>query len=381
MRWRHRHTQGWPAAAGKQVRTLNPRSLSSMFVLFLVSFVVAIPESARAQSSVKAVAQLPAKWNDAVETLAGKIANLAGRAKTISLEVENISSLNLADVTPIRQSLEMELTQRGFRLAPESRGQTHVIVTLSEGVEGYIWVAQIGSGPDGQTAMVSVSKDNVIPENPETGALFLEKKLVWQQPLKFLDFALVAAPDGSPSTLVILEPDRFAYYRSSDATYWAFFQAIPVFHSSVWTRELRDLRGFIDNESGIANLPGIVCAQSVDPSEARCAPEGQKPVFPWRKIHVPGHEDSETMTLLDACGEDTIVLSTGDGDWTQPDRIQGYLAGRLDEEVRPSGAPIPVEGPVISLARDAKGSGARAVVHNLKTGNYEGYVITANCGR
>lgn len=381
MRWRHRHTQGLPAAADKREQALKPRFVWSIPLLLLTCAVFSIPGYARAQSSVKAVAQLPATWNDAVQALAGKIANLAGRAKAISLEVENISSLSLPDVTPIRQSLETELTRRGFRLAPESSGQTHVIVTLSEGVEGYVWVAQIRGGSDEETAMVAVSKTDVVPENRDQEPLLLEKKLVWQQPAKFLDFALAAAPDGASRELVVLQPDRFAYYRSSDTAQWTFWQAIPITASRAWLLELRDLRGFIDNQSGGTLLPEITCTQSFDPGAVRCAPNDQKLVLPWRSIKVPGHEDSETMALADTCGEESVVLSTGNDDWTQPDRIQGYLAGALDEDIHASGAPIATDGPVLSFARDEKGSDARAIVHNLKTGSYEGYVITANCGR
>lgn len=379
MQWRHRHRQGLPAAADNQEQALKSRCFS-IPLLFFVCAVFSIPGYARAQSSVRVVAQLPAKWNDAVQTLAGKIANLAGRDKTISLDVENISSLSLPDVTPIRQSLETGLTQRGLRLVPQSSGQPHVMVTLSEGVEGYIWVARIRSGSDEQTAMVWVSKAKVIPENAETGALLLEKKLVWQQPGKFLDFALSAAPEGSARELVVLEPDRFAYYRSSDATPWTFWQTISITPSRGWPSELRDLRGFMDSGNGTAILPDILCGQTLDPDKARCAPNDQKLVFPWRSITVPGHEESETIDLSDTCGEESVVLSTENGDWTQPDWIQGYLAGAPDANIHPSGAPIPMEGPVISFARDEKGSGARAVVRNLKTGNYEGYVITSHCG-
>lgn len=382
MRWRHRHTQGLAAAGDKQEQALKLRRFAPVPLLFLACAVFSIPGYARAQSSVKTVAQLPAKWNDALQALAGKIANLVDRAKTISLEVENISSLGLPDVTPIRQSLETELTRRGFRLAPESSGRAHVIVTLSEGVEGYVWVAQVRSGSDEETAMVAVSKTDVVPENRDQEPLLLEKKLVWQQPAKFLDFALAAAPDGASRELVVLEPDRFAYYRSSDSTRWTFWQTIPLDPLRAWPLELRDLRGRIDNQSGVVDLPGIACEESLDPGKMRCAPEEQKLVFPWmRSIKIPGHEHSETMALADTCAEESVVVSTGNGDWTQPDVIQGYLAGAADEDIRPSGAPIATEGPVISFARDEKGSGVRAIVHNLKTGNFEGYVITANCGR
>ena len=74
------------------------------------------------------------------------------------------------------------------------------------------------------------------------------------------------------------------------------------------------------------------------------------------------------------------MLSTGTGDWTQPDSIQGYLLSSLTGDAVPSGAAIEMEGPVVALQRVGRQSAARAVVHNLKTGNYEGYIVTATCG-
>jgi hypothetical protein len=37
-------------------------------------------------------------------------------------------------------------------------------------------------------------------------------------------------------------------------------------------------------------------------------------------------------------------------------------------------------GPVMSLQAEADASAGRAIVHNLKTGEYEAYIVTATCG-
>lgn len=356
------------------------RGLSLWALILLASLILVVPRFSRAQLAAQAPARLPAAWNDAVTTLAGKIVNMAGRAKTISLSVKNISSLSTMDAPRIHDSLAAELRHRQFSIAEAQSAQVQVTVTLSEGVEGYIWVAQARNESGEQTAMISVSKPNVVPQNAHQERLVLEKKLVWQQPGKFLDFAVASTPDGSAQDLVILEPDRFTYYRSPAADRWQLWQSVRIAHSPVWGLELRDMRGSIDSQSGAAFLSLITCAQTLDPEKARCAPEMQELVFPWRRVKIPGHEDSETLSLSDACGEKSVVLSSGSGDRTQPDSIQGYLAGNLAADIFASGAAVPLDGPVISFARDQKGSGARAIVRNLKTGNYEGYLITATCG-
>jgi len=363
-----------------QRQTLERRFSRSVLVLLGAFLVLAVPLFSRAQSSTQPASHLPRQWSNAVAALGERIANLAGGGKPVSLEVENISSLGRSDVDPIHEALEADLTRRGFHVEQDSSRQVHLVVTLSEGVEGYVWVAQVRNGSEQRTAMVSVEKADETREDAKKEAVLLEKKLVWRQPGKFLDFAVATTPEGSLPELVVLEPERFAYYRSRDATQWAFSQAIPILRSSVWSLELRDLRGFIDNGSGVTFLPNIMCTQTLDPSKVHCVAENQRLAFPWMGIRVQGHEDSETIELSETCDGDTVVLSTGDGDWTQTDQIQGYLAGSADRDIHRSGAPIPTDGPVISFARDAKGSGARTIVRNVKTGDYEGYVITANCG-
>jgi hypothetical protein len=48
--------------------------------------------------------------------------------------------------------------------------------------------------------------------------------------------------------------------------------------------------------------------------------------------------------------------------------------------VVPSGNTLEFDGPVMALQADPEGSSARAVVRNLKTGEYEAYIVTATCG-
>jgi hypothetical protein len=77
-----------------------------------------------------------------------------------------------------------------------------------------------------------------------------------------------------------------------------------------------------------------------------------------------------------------VVLATGKGDWTQADFVQAYemdTSGRAAAVL--TGSPVAFAGPVMALWWTGTNGGARAVVHNLKTGNYEAWVVTASCGR
>ncbi len=87
----------------------------------------------------------------------------------------------------------------------------------------------------------------------------------------------------------------------------------------------------------------------------------------------------QSEVLSERCGDKSVALVSGNGDWTQPDSLQGYLFSDIvNPNAVPYGGAIEFDGPIMSMQADDRES-VRAIVHNLKTGNYEGYVITATC--
>lgn len=354
-------------------QTLKRRFSRAILVLLVASLALTFPGFLRPQSETQARPQFPAEWSAAAKTLAEKIASFVGPAKAISLEMSNISSLSASDAADIRRSIEAELTKRELIVAGESSAEAHVTVTLSEGVDGYVWVAQPRGESAERTVMVSVPKIGKAAKSGTKGELSLEKKFVWQQQGKFVDFFDGIQPVGLGSTLVLLEPSQIEYYQSVDAVNWEFRRSVRFTHP----RAARAVEGFINVGKAEASFPDLLCTAVFDPDKAQCT---DKRVGPGPRLNpkVPGHEESESTLLLDRCGEESIVLSSGNGDWTETDSIQGYLLASLEEKPRLSGSPIETEGPVISLLPDSRDS-ARFIVHNLKTGEYEAYVVTANC--
>jgi hypothetical protein len=94
---------------------------------------------------------------------------------------------------------------------------------------------------------------------------------------------------------------------------------------------------------------------------------------------IPGLPHGLGTVIPGSCRDEMILFYTGEGDWTQADFIQGYLMKAIPLPMVPSGGATQFDGPVISLQPDIETSAARAVVHNLKTGNYEAYIVTATC--
>jgi hypothetical protein len=356
----------------------------AIVVLVLVVFSSAAPAqtssapnqpSQPAQAAPTAQAQLPAKWSDAVRALAEKIASTAGSPRRIFLDVKNISSLDSSSILRIRQAIQAELGSNGFKPGP---GGLRVHVTLSEGSDGYIWVAEFESANGRQVAIVSAPREPVGSPSQAKISLSLDKRLVWEQPEKFVDFELFTRPVGMYSTLLILEPDRLAYYRAADSK-WEFWKSVPISHS----RPLpRDLPGGINSstDTEIPWLPGVQCSGDVeDPDKIQCGPLKTDFVGAPRTLNPPAHEQGEFAALSDRCGADSVLMVSGSGDWTQPDTIQGYLLPDVEGQAMPSGSALAMDGPVMDIQADGRGLAGRAVVRNLKTSKFEAYIVTATC--
>lgn len=331
--------------------------------------------------------QLSPILSDAVHDLANKIAAAAGTVQSLSLDTKNISSLGASDAIAAQQALETDLTQRHFRLvplasAPASDAAMQVRVTFSEGADGFVWVAEVRpanrSDSERQVAIVAVSRPTNNISRGAQDSLTLDKKLIWEQRDKFVDFAILPPSRETGSTLFVLESGRLASYRSSNAlagAQWQPWQSVTISHPSGHTR---DVVGRIDIADQKVSLQGVECAGDFEPPQSlKCAPLTR--TVGEREMEIPGHEGAESAQLAAKCGEGKVLLGSGTGDWTQPDLIQGFELANTSGQPTASGDPIAMDGPVIAFSPSANGNDARAVVYNLKTGHYEGYVVTATC--
>lgn len=334
-----------------------------------------------------AAAAPPIEWEDELRDLAAEIAKLAPPPARIDLLVGNISSLTPEDVAPIHDALKVQLANHGVRFGDSQAADTSVQVTLSEGVEGYVVVAQVRHNGSEQTAMVTVPRG--VKSAPRTVGVMLDAKLIWQQATQILDFALPTAADNSQNAMAVLEPGRLAFYSRVQAQ-WQF---VRVFESeSAWAT--REWRGHIDLSqvgtqgaaAGNARSPHNECkGDFTQPASVDCEPS-ERTDDAWIAGNVrapfvpPGGGD--TVSLEVQCRAHAVALATGGGDWTQADFIQGYeLLGGAGRGATASGNPVNFDGPVTAIWPGSAPGVARVVVHNLQTGNYEAYVVTATCSQ
>jgi hypothetical protein len=328
---------------------------------------------------------LPRTWSDGVNALADRIAAMVSPTKPVGFSLKNISSLDAADADVVRAALETQLAQHHFHLSHAATVETHIDVTLSDSSDTYMWVAQVRNKGDmdsqePEIAVVSVAKATG-PGSAKAGeTLTIHKTLVWSQAAKFFDFKITG--DSASPTLLVLEPARLSIY-AGDPGKWVLVRELAINHKSVWPR---DVRGSFGEAIGqpLVLLPGVSCSgDASDVAKISCsaapAASGPPATSDAKPISIPGHDTGEAVMLRMGCDDSRVALASGTGDWTQPDSVRGFLIRGNQTSV--PGPALDFDGPVIALiAADAEGL-ARAIVLNLKTGDYEGYSVAATCSQ
>jgi hypothetical protein len=350
----------------------------AVFTILTGVFSGVAPRVSRGQ----AASALPKSWNDAVAKLGGEVA-AAMSPTAIALSVENISSLDASKVAAIDAELRGQLQRHSFALpaANSTAAQSAVPLqlTLSESADEYVWVMQmLGDATDTKPAapmIVSVSKRDSAQSEPDQQSLSLEKRFVWKQPDRILDFVLLKSSTSGESTLLVLEAKRLAVYQSS-AGGWKLSRSSPIPQTAAPSR---DPEGTIDLKAGKISLEGLECVGDPDLAgvlQCKISPPTHILVD---RMRIPGLPNSLGTLVYGECRGETISVYTGDGDWTQTDSLQGYLISLNPFSAVAVGDAIQVRGPVISLQSERDASAVRAVIRNLKTGEYEAYIVTATC--
>ncbi len=372
-------------------------------------------------------------WTVPVSAFAQKIVSKAGPGTAVTLSVKNISSLSAADVNAVRAQIESELRGRGLRIVDPEQSVAELGVTLSENAAGYVWIAEIKQGGAVDTVFTTLHRTDSAEMRP-TGAMTLQRRLLWTQDEPILDVALVGT-QMLPGAIV-LTPSKVAYYRVQNSA-WQEADAAAITHSRPLPRDVRGMILSAGNNPFEVALPGARCAISGNnPYRITCADtddpwplyEGQPrldaffsptrnfftgaisrsgdsvtvPPFysaamfgnsEWLFTGIDGRVQysnfvntlpvavvnwgSELASLRSKCSPDAVVLATRNGDYTQPDAVQGFQVIARDP-VAVTGA-LEFAGPVMALR--GSGDSATAVSHNLKTGKYEAYSLTLVCNQ
>jgi hypothetical protein len=411
--------------------------------------------SACCASGLLAAQQAPpsSPWDSIVREFATKIVAAGSVRGEGSLEVRNLSSLDAPTAAEIHASLLGQLTSRGFRLIPDVADKggpaspptapIHIVVTLSENLDGLIWIAELHTSSGNKIAMLPVAPPPGVSANEAHPVPLLERTVFWRQGEPMLDFAIVPATGDLAALLIVLSPERVTFYRSEQGV-WHIMASAAIEHTQPWPR---DLRGRMELDSGKLSvyLPGTFCSGTagtelglycspgadklwpvgaggiggvtakfdparnyfLDPVENPSAGVANfKPFYSVARVQsgmyggllevVAGpdgaqlHEGREIAahfpgwggdiaSLDDTCAAFSPVLVTGAGDDTSTDTIQIYQMA--DRQAVAAGQPVLFPGPVRALWDSSDAKSARVVSQNLQTGMYEASSISISCGR
>jgi hypothetical protein len=387
-------------------------------------------------------ARAEGQWDASAAELARKIIARTGMRGAMTLEVKNQSSLVESDAGEIRTALLVQLRAQGARVLKSRRPIAHVLITLSENLQAYLWVAEIRRGTSQSIAMTRVAKPSPDSFHAPTGTLVIKKELFYEQVEPMLDLAIIETPGEFTSRLLVLDTEKFSLLTRQGSA-WTTVQSIPVNRTRPWPRDPRGRLIVRPDGQFEAYTPGTKCAGAAEPSltmhcgeseepwpldeseppamsapfapqrnffDGRLTMEGgqetkRSPFFAALRVAdhnqtlgifagIDGHarvyaKGPDPVATLDGWGSDiTAIQSDCAGGWQilasratprGTDSIQAFtLRAGVPTE---DGGPVEFPGPVTALWRQKDARSALAVSHNPTTGKYEAFILSVSCSQ
>jgi hypothetical protein len=374
-----------------------------------------------------------ANWSGPVGELAKAISAASGPG-TITLSILNSSSIPKDQVPEIQRALEAQLRASGVRVGSSANANSDVRVTLSENLQGYIWVAEIKQGNDTHVEMVTAPRAQSAIAAKNAPSVVIHKALMWSQATQILDMVLLDASTSNPK-MIVLDAEAITLYSLHEGK-WQHEQNWAITHTRPFPRDLRGLLVGGKDRAIEAYLPGtvcslagnsVVCRESDDAWKigARSAfynsgrnyftgalvPASDKPLGPFysmawlEKPNYPlsistgvdgrvrisdGVNDrtvpssvtadwgSDIAALKSSCGNGTQLLVTSNGDDTTADSLRAYEVPDRDPVL--ASAATDFSGPITALWSH-EATSATAVARNLQTGQYEAYSVSITCNQ
>ncbi len=346
-------------AAGRSapMMGINRSSFSRRTILFLFVLLVT-PMASRS-----------ATLDDSARELARKVAAGLPPVQGVSVEMRNVSSATPGEFAGVEQSLRNELDNLKVQVVTTGAAPVRVRITLSENIKGLLLSAEIIHADTSQVILMEVPRTSEFRIASYLMPIVLQSKIIWEGPEQILD-AMIAPGAGGQARLVLLLPDGLEIQDTPGST-TATVQ-IPSAGNAT-----RDPRGKLEVNGNVASamLASRICTVNMDTlalleCHAAAGPDESLTEAPPHELLSP-ERGTEMLMPQNGCEG---ALATGSGDYTQPDWVQAF-------SLKPPGLAISNKldfpGPVLALRG---GSGlSRAIVRNLKTGNYEAYNLS--CGK
>jgi len=210
-----------------------------------------------------------ASWEQPAADLAKQIAALSGPGPA-KLTIVNRSSLAAIEIPAIRRLLERDL--RGYGVVTGAGDSATLIrLTLSENLQGGLWVAEVVEGTETRVTMLAVSLGTAVTTSGPA-SLVVRRTLMITEADPVLDAQIFSV--GTLSRLVVLEPERIVTYVRSGAglafataapgaagsVSWVEEQRFPITHTRPLPRDIRGELVVAQDHLFDAILPGVQCA-------------------------------------------------------------------------------------------------------------------------
>jgi hypothetical protein len=379
---------------------------------------------------------------NAARELAQKIEAQLDRNQKISIEVVDLTSqMHAADLDAARQAVESDLRARGFRVVTDSSFELKIRFTLSRDSSERLWVADFTR--DGKQTAIIVPFEMIAPDlSPWVTGVHLDRELIFSQNSPMLDFGCSGSPDAKDcGEILILGADKVAYMapelnfpsaRISQERKWsrdlrgrlvrngaAFEVSIgdaacqgDVNHMDAmkcrpaagrqWIfsgPQNEQTSALISNEQNLFEWTGTAGPNTPQPKRASfysvsglqvsnqpawiaTGVDGRARVFTEMSADAIGSISgwgAEIATVKSSCGTGWQILATRARDYSETDAITIYEW--VGNEFRAESSPIEMNGPIVAMWSPSDGGPARAIVRNLKTGNYEAYLLKVGCAQ
>jgi hypothetical protein len=360
-----------------------------------------------AQKLVQPPEQAPDRaMAEAAAQLAARTSSLLPRRPTVSLEMQNLTSLSPAEWSSFRTQLSLELRKAGLETVAGTSPDSRLRVTLSESARGLLLVAEVWSGDNRQVVMLPWKASAPADAKPRS---ILTKQLLITQAEPILDLLLI----DSNTRMLVLNINQVVSYRLTGGKWTPGDTAALVL-----PRPLpRDPRGrlAIASDGLRAYLPGATCTGTVTPElKLTCAtgnenwPDTQARWITDRNLlesgaaRTPfyavangifatvegGAQDragqpiqgadgwgSDIAALEDPCGAGTAIIASA----TNTEREELRVYEITNGQATAASDAMPLAGPVTALWPAESRGQATLVIRNPQTGEYEASRLGLAC--
>jgi hypothetical protein len=378
--------------------------------------------------------------NKAARELAQKVAERIDHKKKLFIEVTDLTGgMGTNDLWGAKRAIEAELHARGCHPVDDTSYEIKVRAILSRDTNERLWVAEFDSEGVRKAVMVPFDLES-LDVRPWMQGAHLDRELIFSATSQFLDFLPCQSPTKDPcGAPLVLFPGEVMSAKG-----WESFPNIAIEHEKTLSRDVRGRIRFLDKGfeshiedmicSGDNYLQSAKCVPSKNPwsfwgpgsESATAALVGGRNSFVWvsgtlpsnagvkqepffslaglevngepgwvlsgtdGKVRILTNKSGEVLGTASGWGTELAVVKTGCGngwqilatrqhDRTETDAVTVYEW--TGSEFRALTDPLEMNGTITALwSADGEGP-ARAVVRNLKTGNYEAYLLKVGCSQ